>query len=53
MMNKARALATERMVQEAKEMEADGVVALRYASSSVMQAAAEVMAYGTAFRFKD
>ena len=53
MLNKARALATERMVQEAKALGADGVVALRYASSSVMQSAAEVMVYGTAFRYAD
>ena len=51
MMNKARALATERMVREAEARGADGIVAVRYSSASVMQGAAEVMAYGTAFRF--
>ena len=51
MMNKARAMATERMVKEAEGLAADGVVAVRYSSASVMQGAAEVMAYGTAFRF--
>ena len=52
MMNDARALATKRMVAEAEEMGADAIVAIRYSSASVMQSAAEVMAYGTAVRFK-
>ena len=51
MMNKARALATERMVREAEERGADGILAVRYSSASIMQGAAEVMAYGTAFRY--
>ena len=50
MLNKARALATERMVREAESLGADAVVAVRYSSSSVMQGAAEVMVYGTAIR---
>ncbi len=52
MLNKARALATERMVREAETLGADAVVAVRYASSSVMQGAAEVMVYGTAVRYR-
>jgi len=52
MMNDARALATKRMVQEAEAMGADAIVGVRYASAAVMQAAAEVMAYGTAVKFR-
>ena len=52
MMDKARQLATDRMVQEAKALGADAVVGVRYASSSIMQSAAEVMAYGTAVKLK-
>ena len=52
MMNEARALATKRMVGEAEALGADGVVNIRYASSAVMQGAAEVIAYGTAVKFK-
>ena len=37
---------------EAEELGADAIVAIRYSSASVMQSAAEVMAYGTAVRFK-
>ena len=52
MMNDARALATKRMCQEAEAMGADAVVNVRYASAAVMQGAAEVMAYGTAVKFR-
>ena len=51
MMNDARALATKRMVEEADSLGADGVINIRYASSAIMQGAAEVIAYGTAVRF--
>ncbi len=52
MMNDARALATKRMAEEAEGLGADAVINIRYASSSIMQGAAEVMAYGTAVKFK-
>ena len=51
MMNEARALATKRMVAEAEALGADAVVNVRYASSAIMQSAAEVIAYGTAVKF--
>ena len=52
MMNQARALATKRMAEEAVTLGADAEVNIRYASSAVMLGAAEVMAYGTAVKFK-
>ncbi len=52
MMNEARELATNRMVQEAEHLGADAIVNVRYASSAIMQGAAEVIAYGTAVRFR-
>ena len=52
MMNEARDLATKRMIAEAERLSADAIVNIRYSSSSVMQGAAEVMAYGTAVKFK-
>lgn len=52
MMNDARAIATKRMVQEATDLGADGIVNIRYASAAVMQGAAEVIVYGTAVKFK-
>ncbi|MBP0990591.1 MAG: YbjQ family protein [Oscillospiraceae bacterium] len=51
MMNEARAIATKRMVAEADALGADAIVNIRYASSAVMQGAAEVIAYGTAVKF--
>ena len=51
MMNDARALATKRMVEEAEALGADAIVNIRYASSAVMQGAAEVIVYGTAVKF--
>lgn len=51
MMDKAREIATDRMVQEASALGADAIVGMRYATSGIMQSAAEVIAYGTAVRF--
>ena len=51
MMDEARALATKRMVEEAEKLGADAVVNIRYASSAIMQGAAEVIVYGTAVKF--
>ena len=51
MMNEARALATKRMVAEAEALGADAIINIRYASSAVMQGAAEVIVYGTAVKF--
>ena len=51
MVTEARAIATKRMVDEAEALGADAIIGVRYGSSSVMQSAAEVLAYGTAIRF--
>ncbi|NLA82039.1 MAG: YbjQ family protein [Clostridiaceae bacterium] len=52
MMASARDLAIERMVAEASALGADAVINIRLASSSIMEGAAEVMAYGTAVKFQ-
>ena len=52
MVNEAREIATERMIEEAKKVEADAIVGVRYGSAAVMQGAAEVIAYGTAVKLK-
>ena len=51
MMNNARTLATERMLENARALNADAVVCVRYSSSSIMQGAAEIIAYGSAVKF--
>ena len=52
MLIEARQIATKRMVDEAEALGADAVINVRFGSASVMQGAAEVIAYGTAVRYK-
>ena len=40
------------MIDEAEGLGADAVINVRFASSSIMQSAAEIIAYGTAVKFK-
>ena len=53
MLNEARQIATKRMVDEAKELGADAIIGITYGSSQVMAGAAEVVAYGTAVKYKN
>ena len=48
LMTEAREEATQRMLQQAKSIGANGVIKIRFATSSVAQGAAELFAYGTA-----
>ncbi len=50
LLNEARQIATKRMVDEAEALGADAVVNIRFASSSLMQSAAELTSYGPAVR---
>ena len=52
LLEEARKVATKRMVDEALRLGADAVINIRFASASLMQSAAEVMAYGTAVKFR-
>jgi uncharacterized protein YbjQ (UPF0145 family) len=52
MMEQSREQAVKRMTDQAKMLGADAVIGMRFTSSSVMQGAAEVTAYGTAVKFK-
>ena len=52
MLNEARAIATKRMVDEAEALGADAIIGVTYGSSAVIQGAAEVIAYGTAVKFR-
>ena len=51
MLVEARDIATKRMVKEAEELGADAVLKVTYETASIMQGAAEIMAYGTAVKF--
>ena len=48
----AREQAIKRMIDDAQKLGADGVVNVRFTTSQVMQGAAEMLAYGTAVKFK-
>jgi len=48
----AREQAIDRMVADAKKMGANGVVCMRLTTSTVMQGAAELLAYGTAVKLE-
>ncbi len=52
MMEEARDVAMQRMEEEARRLGADAIVCIRFSTSAIMQGAAEVMAYGTAVKFK-
>ena len=50
MLTEARQIATKRMVEAPEALGADAIINIRFGSSSVMQGAAEVIAYGTSVR---
>lgn len=52
MLSEARNEAISRLAQEAEEMNADAVVNIRFVTSSVMDNASELLAYGTAVKLK-
>ena len=52
MLEDARRIALDRITAQAAAMGADAVVGLRLTTSSVMQSAAEVTAYGTAVKLR-
>jgi len=52
MLTQARKQSYERMVEEAIRMGADAVVNVRFTTSQTMAGAAELLAYGTAVKFR-
>jgi uncharacterized protein YbjQ (UPF0145 family) len=50
MMGKARALANQRMIDQAAQLGADAIINVRYMTTSVVGSAAELLAYGTAIK---
>lgn len=53
MMAEAREQAIDRMVDEARALGADAIVALRFQTCEVMKGAAEMLCYGTAVTLHD
>ena len=52
LMVEARVTATERMIAHAQHLGADAIISARFITCSVMGGASEVMAYGTAVKYK-
>ncbi|MBF2054787.1 MAG: YbjQ family protein [Candidatus Sericytochromatia bacterium] len=52
LMQEAREEATSRMIEQARKLQADAVVNVRYSTSSVAQGAAEIYVYGTAVQLR-
>ncbi len=50
LLHESRQEATDRMAEQARQLGANAVVNIRFATSSVAQGAAELFAYGTAVR---
>ena len=50
LLERARDQAYERMIKEAKQKGANGIINFRFQTSQIVQGASEVMAYGTAVR---
>ena len=48
LLQESRREATDRMIEQAREMGANAVVNVRFTTSSVAQGASEILAYGTA-----
>jgi uncharacterized protein YbjQ (UPF0145 family) len=53
LLSKARDEALDRMVTDAESLGADGVVNVRFETSTVIDGGAEVIAYGTAVRLRE
>jgi len=48
----SREQALQRMIEDGKKINADAIINIRFATSMVMQGAAETIAYGTAVKLK-
>jgi len=53
MVAESREQCLDRMVEEARSLGADAVINVRFATSSMMQGAAELLSYGTAVMLAD
>lgn len=52
MLAEARDIAIGRMIAQAQSMGADAIVNVRFSSASIMEGAAEILAWGTAVKLK-
>ena len=52
MLNEARDIAEERMVNEATSLGADAIIGMRFMNDTVSEGTIEVIAYGTAIKYQ-
>lgn len=52
MMAESREQSLDRMIEDAEALGANGIIGIRFMTSSVMQGAAEILVYGTAVRLE-
>ena len=52
LMSEAREQANDQMIAHAEEMGANAIIGMRFATSMVAKGAAEILAYGTAVKFR-
>lgn len=52
MLSESREIAIKRMIDKAQKLNADAIINVRFMTSSIMAAAAEILAYGTAVKIK-
>jgi len=50
LMEEARRTAMQRMIEDAKRLNAEAIVGMRYATAQTMHGAAEIIAFGTAVK---
>ena len=50
LMEESRRTAMQRMIDDAKNLEADAIIGMRYATAQTMRGAAELIAFGTAVK---
>ena len=53
MLAESREQATDRLIEDAEALGANAIIGIRFTTSSVMQGAAEILAYGTAAVVED
>ena len=53
MLTTTRNAAIERMIEEAKKLDADAVINVRFTTSNIAQGVSEILAFGTAVKMKD
>ena len=52
MLNEARDIAIGRLVENAKQRNADAVVGIRFTTSSIMDGSSEILVFGTAVKLR-